>query len=121
METPMELEIHGQNLRVGDRIQGHIERQMDFALGQFESWISGIAVHLEDVNGPRGGMDKCCRILVNIKHGKTIKVEDVDVDFTLAVNRAADRLKHIVGREVDKRRDKKSAGKVGDIVIPSQE
>jgi putative sigma-54 modulation protein len=103
----MEIEIHGQHLWVNSRIQEHIERQMDFALGQFNSWISGVAVHLEDVNGPRGGVDKRCRILVNIKHGKTIKVENVDVDFTAAINRAADRLRSVVGREVDKRREKK--------------
>ncbi|MBN2581194.1 MAG: HPF/RaiA family ribosome-associated protein [Pirellulales bacterium] len=107
----MQLEIHGQHLRVGDQIQEHIQRQMDFALGQFESWISGVAVHLEDVNGPRGGVDKCCRVLVGIKHGKTIKVEDIDVDFTVAINRVADRLRQVVGREVEKRREKKPTGK----------
>jgi putative sigma-54 modulation protein len=102
----MQVEIHGQNLRLDDQIQEHVERQMDFALGQFDSWISGIAVYLEDTNGPRGGVDKRCRCLVNIKHGKTIKVEDEDRDFTIAVNRAADRLRNAVGREVEKRREK---------------
>jgi putative sigma-54 modulation protein len=106
----MQLAIHGQHLRLDSQIQEHIERQMDFALGQFDSWISGIDVYLEDVNGPRGGVDKRCRILVNIKYGKTIKVEDGDRDFTIAVNRAADRLRNAVGREVEKRRDKKPAG-----------
>ena len=109
--TPMQLEIHGQNLRVDDQIQGHIERQMEFALGQFDSWITGVTVHLEDINGPRGGVDKRCRALVTIKHGKTLRVEDDDVDFTAAINRVADRLRQAVGREVDKRRDKKANGK----------
>jgi putative sigma-54 modulation protein len=103
----MQVEIHGQHLRLDNQIQEHVERQMDFALGQFDSWISGIAVYLEDTNGPRGGVDKRCRCLVNIKHGKTIKVEDEDRDFTIAVNRAADRLRNVVGREVEKRREKK--------------
>jgi ribosome-associated translation inhibitor RaiA len=62
---------------------------------------------LEDVNGPRRGIDKQCRILVNIKGGKTIKVEDLDVDMIAAVNRAADRLGQVVSREVDRRREKK--------------
>jgi putative sigma-54 modulation protein len=103
----MELEISAQKFRVSDRLQEHIERQLNFALGQFESWISGTAVHLEDVNGPKGGIDKQCRILVNLKGGKTLKVEDIDADFTIAVNRAADRLGQVVSREVDKRREKK--------------
>jgi ribosome-associated translation inhibitor RaiA len=49
----MELEIHGQNLRVGEGLHEQVERQMNFALGQFESWISGVSVYLEDVNGLR--------------------------------------------------------------------
>jgi ribosomal subunit interface protein len=102
----MELEIRGQNIRVGDRLHEQVERQMNFALGQFESWISGVTVHLEDINGPKGGVDKQCRVLVNLKGGKTHKIEDVDADITVAVNRAADRVGQVIGREVDKRREK---------------
>jgi ribosomal subunit interface protein len=103
----MELEIRGQNMRVGDRLHEQVERQMNFALGQFESWISAATVHLEDVNGPKGGIDKQCRVLVNLKGGKTLKVEDLDADIGIAINRAADRVGQVVGREVDKRREKK--------------
>ncbi len=103
----MELEIRGQNLRVGEGLHKQVERQMDFALGPFEGWISGVAVYLEDVNGPKGGIDKQCRVLVTLKGGKTLKIEDIDSDLTAAINRAAGRLGQVVGREVDKRREKK--------------
>jgi putative sigma-54 modulation protein len=103
----MEIEIRGQNFRVSNHLHEHVERQLNFALAQFDSWISGTTVHLEDVNGPKGGVDKQCRILVNLKGGKTLKVEDIDADFTIAVNRAADRLGQVISREVDKRREKK--------------
>jgi ribosomal subunit interface protein len=104
----MELEIRGQNVRVGDELHDHVERQMNFALAQFESWLAGVTVQLEDVNGPKGGVDKQCRVLANIKGGKTVKIEDIDEDFMVAVNRAADRLGHAISREVEKRREKKS-------------
>ena len=103
----MELEIRGQNLRVGDQLHDLVERQMNFALGQFESWIAGATVHLEDINGPKGGIDKQCRVLVHLKGGKTLKIEDIDADMTAAVNRAAGRLGQVVSREIDKRREKK--------------
>jgi putative sigma-54 modulation protein len=103
----MEIDIRGQNLRVGDRLHEQVERQMNFALGQFETWISGVSVHLEDINGPKGGVDKQCRVLVDLKGGRTVKVEDVDADLNTAINRAAGRLGQVIGREVDKRREKK--------------
>ena len=103
----MEVEIRSQNLHLDEETQSHVERRMNFALEQFNSWITRVQVHLEDVNGPRRGVDKQCRILVNIKGGKTIKVEDLDVDMIAAVNRAADRLGQVVSREVHRRREKK--------------
>jgi putative sigma-54 modulation protein len=103
----MELEICGQNIGINEEIQTHVERKVHFALDQFNSWITHTLVYLEDVNGPRRGIDKQCRMLVSLKGGKTIKVEDIDVDMISAINRAADRLGQVVGREVDRRREKK--------------
>jgi putative sigma-54 modulation protein len=103
----MELDIRGQNLRIAEGLNELVERQMNFALGPFEGWISGVSVHLEDVNGPKGGIDKQCRVLVTLKGGKTLKIEDIDADLTAAINRAADRLGQALSREVDRRRDRK--------------
>jgi ribosome-associated translation inhibitor RaiA len=103
----MELAIRGQHLRVGDQLFEQVKRQMNFALGQFDTWISGASVVLEDVNGPKGGIDKQCRVIVNLKGGKTLKIKDVDVEFPAAINRAADRVGQVISREVDKRREKK--------------
>ena len=103
----MQVEINAQKLQLDPMIQEHVERQMNFALGQFNSWITRVKVHLEDVNGIKRGVDKQCRILVGMKGGKTIKVQDLDADLTAAINRAADRVGHAVSREVDRRREKK--------------
>lgn len=103
----MEVEIRSQNLHVDKATETHVELRMQYALEQFNSWITRVSVHLEDVNGPRRGVDKQCRILVNLKGGKTIKIEDLDVDIIAAVNRAADRVGQAVSREVDRRREKK--------------
>jgi putative sigma-54 modulation protein len=103
----MQVEIRGQKLYVDQATKEHVQRQMEFALGQFNSWITRATVHLEDVNGAKGGIDKQCRILVNFKGGKTIKIQDLDADMIVAINRAADRLGQAVAREVDRRRDKK--------------
>jgi putative sigma-54 modulation protein len=103
----MDVEIRGQNMGLTEEIETHVDRKVHFALDQFNSWITHALVHLEDVNGPRRGVDKHCRILVSLKGGKTIKVEDIDADMISAVNRAADRLGQVVSREVDRRREKK--------------
>ena len=98
----MELEIRRHNIHLSDAMKDHIERRLEFALGQFNSRLGSVAVHVEDVNGPKGGIDKQCRILVTLPGGKVIKVEELDAEVTAAVDRAADRIGHAVRREIDR-------------------
>ena len=101
----MELEIRRQESAVNDNLREHIERRMEFALGQYGDFVLRVSVHLEDVNGPKGGVDKQCRLLAHLRGGHVVKVEDVDVDFASAVSRAADRVSHAVGRQLERRRE----------------
>jgi ribosome-associated translation inhibitor RaiA len=101
----MHLEIRRQNIRLDEGQLDEIERRLTFALDQFESWVTDVTIHLEDVNGSKGGVDKECRILVNLRSGKTLKIEDIDADIVAAVARASDRLSHTVSREVQRVRE----------------
>ena len=101
----MELEIRRQNIRLDQGQLEEVERRMASALDQFDSWIVGTTVHLEDVNGNKGGVDKQCRVLINLRSGKTLKVEDTDREILAAVARAADRIGNVVGREIDRKRE----------------
>jgi ribosome-associated translation inhibitor RaiA len=101
----MELEIRRHKVRLDESMEEHIRRRVDFALGQFDSKINEVLVHVEDVNGPRGGIDKQCRILVSLRGGKTVKVEDLDSDLVPVIDRALDRAGHTVSKELAKIRD----------------
>lgn len=100
----MQLQIHRQNIRLDQGQLEEIERRMMFALDQFDSWVVDATVYVEDINGNKGGIDKSCRVLVNLRSGKTIKVEDIDAELMAAVARAADRLSNAVGREIERKR-----------------
>jgi len=56
-------------------------------------------VRLADVNGPRGGVDKCCGIEVRVKGASTIAIDDTQADLYVAIDRAAER----TGRTLDRR------------------
>lgn len=101
----MQLQIHRQHIRLDQDQLAEIERRLLFALDQFEPWVVDVSVHVEDVNGHKGGIDKLCRVLVNLRSGKVIKVEDMDAEVMAAVSRAADRLSNAVGREIERKRE----------------
>ena len=100
----MQLLISGRNFKIGEELREHIDRRVQFALGKFDPEIDRVEVGLSDVNGPRGGIDKQCRIVAKMRSLGTVVVEDADEDFYAVVSRAADRIGRSVSRALDRRR-----------------
>jgi len=98
----MDLEIRGHNVAVTESIRDHIERRVDFALGRFHGRFSKVVVRLADVNGPKGGIDKRCRISVERDHARSIVVEHLDAQLESAVDQAVRRVGRVFKKELDK-------------------
>ena len=85
-------------------LSAHVERRLRFALTRFSSRIGRVNVFLADQNGPRGGIDKTCRIVVRLLDGGDVVAEVSDVAWEVAVDRATTRIGHSTGRELARRR-----------------
>ncbi len=105
----MQLFISAKNFKVADSLREHIDRRLQFALGKFDPRIDRVDVGLSDINGPKGGVDKHCRIVARIRSLGSVVVEDQDQDFFTVVDRAADRIGRAVHRSIDKRFNPKQA------------
>jgi len=100
----MLLDVHGQGLSLDGAVRKHVERRLMFALGRFGDRIGWVTVHLIDTNGPRGGVDKLCRVVVEVRGcGRTV-VENADSDLNAVIDRAADRVGEAVHRNLDRAR-----------------
>ena len=84
----------------------HIERRLRFALSRFAGRIEKIMVFLDDHNGPKGGVDKVCRVLVKARGCGMIVAAVADADWINAVDRATTRIGRSVARQIARRRDK---------------
>ena len=84
----------------------HIERRLRFALSRFVGRIEKIVVFLNDRNGPKGGVDKVCRVLVKARGCGMIVAAVADADWIKAVDRATTRIGRSVARQIARRRDK---------------
>jgi putative sigma-54 modulation protein len=77
-------------------------RRFVFALSRFRHRVRTLAVRVTDVNGPRGGLDKRCRVTVQLQGpSQTVVIDDVDADAAIAVDRAADRTARTVARATE--------------------
>ena len=78
-----------------------VERRVRTALRRFAAHIRAVRVHLADINGPRGGVDKECTIAIRLAAPRRLLlVEDIDSQFAVAADRAADRAGHAVSRVI---------------------
>jgi ribosomal subunit interface protein len=94
----MNLDVRGRHMQVSDALRAHLARRLAFALGRVSHRIGSVRVRLEDVNGPKGGIDKCCRIAVRGDRGWIVMIEEWDSDAYGAVDRAAGRAGRAVQR-----------------------
>jgi len=100
----MWLTIHLQSLDIDEVARERVERRLRFALSRFSSQVGRVTVLLIDVNGPRGGLEMRCRVVVDVLGHRRVVVEDTDNDLNAAIDRAADRIGHAVSRILDRAR-----------------
>ena len=106
----MRLEIRSKELMLTEAIDAYVSRRMRLALGRFGPRLGRIMVRVGDENGPRGGVDKCCRVVAQTSTG-TVVVEELDRDLYVAIDRASERVARAVGRAVLRSREMSAAWK----------
>ena len=102
----MQIYIQSHNFPLTRALKGHVERRLGFALSTKNEHIQKVMVRLSDINGPRGGEDKSCRIMVVLPHLKDVVIEDTKANLYSAIDQAADRAGRTVGRRVTRQRVK---------------
>ena len=98
----MKIKVRDSQHRVGATLHHHVERRLRFALDRFSRQISAVKVQLSDLNGPRGGVDQCCRVEVSLVAGGRLIVEEAQSYLYTAINRAADRASRAVARRLSR-------------------
>ena len=87
-------------------LKDYVGRRLGFALDRFEERIQRVQVRLSDINGPRGGSDKRCQLVVQMDDLPAIVVEDTNADLYIAIDKAIGRAVHTVSRNVARHRER---------------
>jgi ribosomal subunit interface protein len=107
----MHADIRTQGFDLTDGIRDHTRRRLAYALGRSTHHVNRVAVLLADINGPRGGVDKRCRIRVRLAPYLEVMVEDTQADLYAAIDRATERIGRTVVRSVARQRGSRFAAR----------
>ena len=97
----MEVQIKARGLPAAKTLRNHASRRIRNALGRFGHAVQSVTVRLSDINGPRGGADKLCRIVIQMK-SRSIVMEELGNDMRRVIDRLSERVQFNVSRQMEK-------------------
>jgi ribosome-associated translation inhibitor RaiA len=101
----MQVAVHTDRRIISESHLEVLHTRLEFALSRFESQLGRVAVYLSDVNADKGGVDKQCKVVVPIKRGRSIVMQDRDSNWLALFDRVAERLGYNVSKQIARRRD----------------
>jgi putative sigma-54 modulation protein len=97
----VDVRIHCADLAAA--LCNYVDRRLRFSLGRFGGRLGQVKVRITDLNGPRGGADKSCRISAELlPSGKLIWQEAVDPNLFVAIDHATERIGRTFARELER-------------------
>jgi putative sigma-54 modulation protein len=101
----MRVAIQSSGFAMTNALRLSTEHRLATALGWARGHMRKLAVWLSDVNGPRGGIDKRCKIQVQLDNGREVIIEEREADLYAAIDRAAERADRAIVRQVERTRE----------------
>ncbi|MEO8838527.1 MAG: hypothetical protein ABI351_07420 [Herbaspirillum sp.] len=100
-----------------------IRQRMGVKLGKYATSIERVSVRISDLNGPRGGIDKVCRIKVVLIGLPSVVFESQAASLTDAINGALTGTEQAVQRSVQRRLKKplKAATSINSELSPDDQ
>jgi len=98
------IELRTRGFSPTAALRAYVERRLEFALDRHAERVTRVRVVVTDVNGPRGGADKKCRVEMRLRSGASVRATVVDEDAYVAIGAAAHRASRALSRAVQRER-----------------
>lgn len=103
----MQVEVAFSGIDSPSLIRYHFVDRVQRSLERFRQYVQIVRVHVEDINGPKGGVDKQCRLILQLRNIPEIVIQDRDSSLCTLLDRVTDRATHSLSRKVERLRSKK--------------
>jgi ribosomal subunit interface protein len=115
----MKIQIQAHQIKLPKALSAHVERRLSLALARFGERVDRVILRFSEAgvehdgannerqrngstkNRRRNGVEKRCEIVVSLQ-SRRVRVEDTDIDFLAAFDRAASRASRTIARAIDR-------------------
>jgi ribosome-associated translation inhibitor RaiA len=99
----MQLYLNDRQRLLGESAVERTESRVFSAFAKFSDYVKSIDITVKDVNGPRGGIDKVCRVLVKLRGKKDVVINATDSSVSKVIPAAIERAARSVRRQINRR------------------
>lgn len=100
----MQMQLRVVGVEVSSSFRSEVLARVERQLQRFMHEIESVVIRIEDLNGPKGGVDKRCRVTLRGKGFTSLTLEDRSQSARAALDLALDRLVYTLRRTIDRQR-----------------
>ncbi|MFK7766386.1 MAG: hypothetical protein AB8B55_04135 [Mariniblastus sp.] len=99
----MKILVNDKQKLLGAPAISRTESKAITSFARFDDIVKAVDISVQDVNGPRGGIDKECRVLVKLKKVNDFAITVRDGSLSKAISSAINRAARSVARQLDRK------------------
>ncbi|MEM7782664.1 MAG: hypothetical protein AAF623_04865 [Planctomycetota bacterium] len=103
LEVPMQITVTDKHHLLSASSLSKIKARLYASFSKFGFRVSQIDLKVRDLNGPRGGIDKECKVVVRVERMGDIVVSSRDRTLTKAIPDTINRAARTVTRRLERR------------------
>ena len=96
---PITVQIHGVGNGV---VSQELQQIIRTAVEPLTYRVRQICIYIQDINGPRGGIDKQCRCVLHLRRQPPVVIRDEGDNLYALIHRVADRVAEALRRRKDR-------------------
>jgi hypothetical protein len=99
----MRITVNNKQSQISESAIQHAMSRIETAFSKLRGEVISVELLVEDVNGPRGGIDKKCQIVVNLRKMASVAVSVEKATFSKAISQTISRARRAASRKVQRR------------------
>ena len=92
------FELHSPDISLPPDVADYVRDKLSAKLDKFGRRVMDVVVHVKDMNGGKGGIDKGCHMEAHLAGLEPVNVEERHEDLRAAIDIAAERLCEAIQR-----------------------
>jgi ribosome-associated translation inhibitor RaiA len=99
--------VHGNGFALESALREEVQEKIESSFARFSSQIGKVNAYLADLNGPKKGIDKSIRLVIDIEREPVVVIEEKGEDWSALLESVADRATQNMARQIKRSRSRK--------------